>query len=193
MEEFMRNVIVVLLTLFMSFQVVARGGNGMGRGQGRNGDCQLDTMPVGTITEHQAQELAYMWQEEKVARDVYTKLGEAYPNLRIFKNIAKSEQKHMDAVKRLLVRYEIPVPVVDETPGVFALEALQNLYNQLIERGLKSLKDGLTVGYDIEVLDIKDLEELIEGMPDNVQFVFGNLIRASYKHKDAFTRQLSRN
>lgn len=167
----------------MSFQVVARE---------EKRDFQIDTIPQRSVTEQQAEALAYMWQEEKVARDVYTKLAQAYPRVRVFKNIAKSEQKHMNAVKRLLVRYEISVPVIDETPGVFALEVLQNLYSELIERGLNSLKDGLTVGYDIEVLDMKDLEELSQGMPDDVQFVFSNLIRASYNHKAAFTRQLSR-
>ena len=149
-------------------------------------------MEKGQITAHQAKELAYMWQEEKVARDVYTQLGTLYPKLRIFKNIAKSEQKHMDAVKRLLVRYELEIPVVDEALGVFALAELTELYNVLMARGEANLKSALEVGLDIEILDIKDLEEKVVGMPEDVTKVFENLTRASYKHKDAFTRQLRR-
>lgn len=180
----MKKMLAVLLILVMSFQVFGRGNRGSG--------CELDNLPVGEISEQQAHHLSYMWQEEKVARDVYTYLSTLYPNLRVFKNISRSEQKHMDAVKKLLVRYELEVPVVDETLGVFALPELTTLYNSLIKRGKVDLKSALQVGLDIEILDIKDLEEMVVGMPEDVTMVFGNLTKASYKHKSAFTRQLDR-
>jgi hypothetical protein len=52
-----------------------------------------------------------MREEEKVARDVYLKLTEKY-DVKIFANIAKAEQQHMDAIKILLENYEIEDPIV---------------------------------------------------------------------------------
>ena len=51
----------------------------------------------------------HMREEEKVARDVYLEFYEIYGNV-IFKNIADSEQKHMDAVLALIVGYGLDDP-----------------------------------------------------------------------------------
>ena len=50
------------------------------------------------LTDDETYWLTYMREEEKVARDVYLYLNEKW-NVRIFKNIAASEQTHMDAIK----------------------------------------------------------------------------------------------
>ena len=59
------------------------------------------------LTDDETDWLTYMREEEKVARDVYLYLNEKW-NVRIFKNIAASEQTHMDAIKALLDTYTIP-------------------------------------------------------------------------------------
>ncbi len=46
-------------------------------------------------------------------------------------------------------------------PGVFANEHIQELYNQLIDKGSRSLKDALEVGTTIEEVDIIDLKDRI--------------------------------
>ncbi len=43
--------------------------------------------------------LMFMREEEKLARDVYIKLGMMYPNSRVFGMIDDSEQTHTTAVK----------------------------------------------------------------------------------------------
>jgi hypothetical protein len=54
------------------------------------------------ISANDQQALIYMREEEKLARDVYIVLGDKW-GLRIFQNIAKSEQIHTDMVKNLIL------------------------------------------------------------------------------------------
>jgi len=151
---------------------------------------QVSTTQVATeLTDEQKENLIFMYQEEKLARDVYITLGNIW-NSRVFKNIQKSEQKHMNSVKYLLDNYNIPTPVLSDDIGVFENEELQALYNELIEKGSQSLQDALEVGVAIEEKDIADLEEKIEDAPSDVQRVFNNLLRGSYNHLKAFNSKL---
>lgn len=189
----LKNIIILLmLALSFSGELLARNGNGNGNrnGSGQRGG-QINDLPATELTEKQFESLVFMLEEEKLARDVYITLYKKY-NHRTFNNISKSEQKHMNAIKNLLDRRELEYSIPEDTVGQFADSHLQELYDALIVRGSKSLKDALTVGFDIEVLDIKDLEELVVGMPEDVTFVFGRLLRASFKHKAAFEKNLDR-
>ena len=142
-----------------------------------------------TLTQEQKDALVFMYQEEKLARDVYLTLNDKW-GARVFENISSSEQKHMDAVKSLLNKYNIEVPVLDDTIGVFENEELQALYDELVEKGLTSLNDAYEVGVTIEETDIADLEERIENATSDIQRVFSNLLRGSNNHLSAFNRQL---
>ena len=53
-----------------------------------------------------------MCSEEKLARDVYITLGTQW-DLTQFKKIARSEQRHMNALKRLLIIYKLQYPIED--------------------------------------------------------------------------------
>jgi hypothetical protein len=133
--------------------------------------------------------LVFMVEEEKLARDVYEGLYEVWGEL-IFKNITRSEQTHMDALGRLLERYDIESPVADEA-GVFANPELQTLYDDLMATGSQSLADALLVGAAIEEIDILDLEEyLAETEQWDIQRVYENLLRGSNNHLRAFVREL---
>lgn len=131
--------------------------------------------------------LIFMREEEKLARDVYTKMYQKY-NTRIFLNISKSEQRHMDAIKYLLTFYNLPDPAQNTPPGVFVNAELQSLYNELILRGNVSLLEALKVGRDIEILYIADLEEQITNVVThmNIKRVYRNLKNASEQHLRAF-------
>lgn len=95
--------------------------------------------------------------------------------IRIFSNIAQSEQQHMNAVLTLIEKYDLNDPIKVNERGVYTDENLQALYNQLIEQGSKSLEDALIVGATIEDLDIYDLEEFLK-ITDNqdIEFVYEN-------------------
>ena len=146
-----------------------------------------------TLTEDQKGQLLYIYQEEKVARDVYITLGKIYPNENTFANIQNSEQKHINAAKGLCDKYRVNTSGVNEEKiGNFILPPLQALYDASIVKGKKSLRDALEVGINIEVTDIEDLEHASVGMPNDVVSVYENLKQGSLNHLDAFQNALSR-
>ena len=195
---------LVVATLLMATANARWGHHGGGHGHhgGHSATTQsysnhsnyqnnIDNTTVATLTQEQKDDLNFMYQEEKLARDVYITLGNIW-NLRVFKNIQNSEQRHMDSIKYLLDKYSLPTPVMSDDIGVFENEELQSLYDQLVAKGKQSLKDALEVGVTIEETDIADLEAKIEGAPSDIQQVFNNLLKGSYNHLRAFNRNLSR-
>ena len=61
-----------------------------------------------------------MREEEKLAKDVYTTLGQVW-GINIFTNISSAEQTHTDSVKTLIDRYGLEDPITDETIGIFKI------------------------------------------------------------------------
>ncbi|XRO76308.1 DUF2202 domain-containing protein [Methanocaldococcus sp. 10A] len=174
-------------------------GMGKGRIVGDNGNinvslmCEdIDALPKQPISEEEKEGLIEMREEEKLARDVYLTLYNKW-GLQIFKNIAESEQTHMDSVKYLLDRYNIPDPVESEEVGKFSNPKFEELYNKLVEQGSKSVVDALKVGATIEDLDIADLENWISKTDnEDIKFVYENLMKGSRNHMRAFVRMLER-
>lgn len=143
-----------------------------------------------TLTESEKKGLIQMREEEKLARDVYTALGDIW-GVRIFSNISASEQTHTDAVKNLLTKYNITDPVVDDTVGVFASPQMKELYSSLVERGSTSRLEALTVGAYIEDLDIYDLEVLKTAtIKEDIISVYNNLQKGSRNHLRAFVKNI---
>lgn len=71
---------------------------------------EISGIPSSPLSESEKAELIFQYQEEKLAHDLYAGFATKYRET-VFTNITDSEQKHMDAVKALLDRYGIPVPV----------------------------------------------------------------------------------
>jgi len=155
-------------------------------------DCSCIINPSDEITPEEEETLIHMREEEKLARDVYTTLYGQY-SLRVFNNISKSEQRHMDRVLCLLEYYNIEDPSSEEI-GVFTNPDLQELYNNLVEQGSESLVEALIVGATIEDLDILDLNQAIE-MTENeaIITIFGHLKCGSENHMRAFSNLLANN
>lgn len=150
----------------------------------------IDSIPAEPLTEEEEQGLLWMREEEKLARDVYLTLYEKW-KLPIFQNIARSEQTHMDSVKLLLEKYNLPDPVADEVVGKFSNPEIQKLYNELVEKGSKSQIDALKVGAMIEELDIVDLQKWISKTnKQDIITVYENLMKGSRNHLRAFVSQL---
>jgi hypothetical protein len=145
----------------------------------------------GELTAVEVEGLAFMREEEKLARDVYLRLYDRW-GLRAFQNIAQSEETHMAAVADLIERYGLEDPAMEEV-GVFTNQELQALYDQLIEEGYRSLVDALCVGAAIEEIDILDLEERIEQTDHaDIAQVYENLMKGSRNHLRAFVSNLER-
>ena len=137
-------------------------------------------------------ELLYLWEEEKLARDVYLALAETW-QLPIFANIATAEQRHMDLVYTFIETYGFADHIPEDIVGTFVEPDLGVLYPDLVTRGNNSLIDALFVGAEIEDMDLADLYELIETGTDNrhVLLVAYNLAKGSRNHLRAFVRALT--
>ena len=141
-----------------------------------------------TLTTEEQTALRYIYEEEKLARDVYTVLYDKW-QLKIFYNIKQSEQNHMDAMKNLLDYYKVPYDV--KGPGVFTDKYLQEAYDSLVSTGLISVVEALNVGVTIEETDIVDLDFYLGNFTyKNIVNVYKNLKAASLNHLDAFETQL---
>ena len=146
---------------------------------------------VTNLSNQEIKDMKYMLEEEKMARDVYEFLDNKW-DLMVFNNIKQSEQHHMDMVEYLLNTNKISYQLSDER-GLFYNVQLQKLYNDLIEKGLKSKYDALEVGKMIEVTDIEDLEKAKTNTSNSeIIDVYSRLLFASNNHLRAFNRNLSK-
>ena len=172
------------------------GGKGYGKGNGAAGagagmgtGIHTGLPAAGDLSQEEADALAFMVEEEKLARDVYNALYATWGST-TFQSIATSEQMHMDAIKNLLAVYGLTDPSSSQA-GVFTNPDLQSLYNQLVASGKQSLAEAFKVGGAIEEIDILDLQERL-AQTDNadIQQVFNNLLKGSSNHLRAFVNAL---
>lgn len=78
------------------------------------------------LRSEQIDDLKFIYEEEKLARDVYYAMYQKY-NLSVFLNISRSEETHISSVKSLIDKYSISIETKDR--GVFVNSKLQDLYN----------------------------------------------------------------
>lgn len=155
--------------------------------------CSDSNNPVNSLDEATAQDLRFVREEEKLARDVYLYSFDKY-QLQIFKNISESEQTHMDAVLGQLEKYNVSDPVSDNARGVFENSTLQELYNELTAKSDLSLIEALKVGALIEDLDIFDIESILQRTSENsIINVYNNLTCGSRNHLRSFISELKAN
>jgi hypothetical protein len=179
-----------------------RRGNGRGRGgqmpwrRSQQDRLNRQALAMGLLTEAETDHVLYMRQEEKLARDVYITLDERWLSA-VFENIAVSEQRHMDAIGRIITAQELADPITDDALGVYAETAegeedvFGELYISLTETGMISYAEALKVGAYIEELDILDLLAALEDVENEYAVrVFQNLLRGSRNHLRAFVNAL---
>ncbi len=154
--------------------------------------------------------LAYMGNEERLAYDIYTNLNSAYANsIKQFTNITDSEKRHVGIVQELVRKYNIDITTVqdvqnpvadknisfDEMPmGRYDIKQIQELYDFLYQKGIKSKQAALEVGCMVEVVDVNDLDRYIEEArndnDDDIISAFEELRSGSYSHYWAFDKGL---
>jgi len=156
-----------------------------GKGKGKGGGAPA---PAPVLTQAEADDLLFMREEEKLARDVYITLYAEWGN-RVFDNIAQSEQTHMDAVLGLLNTYGLTDPALGF--GYFADADLQALFDSLVTTGMQSQLDALMVGALIEEVDMEDLVDAMARTDRaDIVNVYGNLLAGSENHLNAFVRNI---
>jgi len=138
------------------------------------------------LSAEETADLTFMREEEKMARDVYLVLYDKW-DLDVFSNIASSEQKHMDAILKLLKKYKLTDPAANTLIGQFTNADLQELYNSLVAKGLLTDLDALLVGGIIEETDMRDIMHAIDrSQQADIDSVYENLLCGSRNHLRAF-------
>jgi hypothetical protein len=181
-----RTVSAITLALLMLVSAPLYGGNPGTPPRSSNQAASTYTAP----TADEAADMLFMREEEKLARDVYLTLFDAW-GLTPFANIAVSEQSHMNAMLLLLRKYRLPDPAAGNSIGEFTDPDLQTLYDTLIARGLGSAVEGLKVGALIEEVDMRDILAAIgRSTKTDITAVYENLICGSRNHLRAFVNSI---
>jgi hypothetical protein len=188
------------LTLGILFFLLITSNSHAGWGWGRNAQNSTDNqyqdqMPSAsqyqdpTLTVTESEQLGFLREEEKMARDVYRVLYNQW-NLPAFDNIAASEQRHMDSVLTQLTRYGLADTALAQE-GSFSNTEIQNLFDSLVAQGSVSALSALQTGALIEEVDMQDLNEMIASTDKaNLINMYENLLCGSRNHLRAFVRQI---
>lgn len=178
---------IIVLALSLSFATAAWSA-GPHRNKAVRPNCATVTGSLDTV---EAANLTFMREEEKLARDVYRLMYQVW-KIPAFRNIAGSEQRHMDALLRKITGYQLTDPV-QPSAGVFTNTDLQTLYDTLTAKGNESSVDALLVGAAIEDKDIRDIAAAIAETDElALKMTYSNLLEGSKNHLRAFVRLLSR-
>lgn len=153
----------------------------------------VNTNPIAILSEEQKDMLFFIYEREKVARDVYITLGKIHKNDNTFVLMQFEEQRHINCARDLCATYGVQTSDADEdTVGKFQSQILQALYDACIEKGENSLHDALEVAEFIEATDIEDLDHASIGMPNDVVHVYEKLKNRNLRHLGAFQEALIR-
>ncbi len=198
-------------------------GQGNGNGQGGTGEEQ-DHGKAFNLDDHEKSEsltqelkdsLSHMGNEERLAYDLYTNLysyhKEKGEEIKQFYNIShNAEVKHIKTVQDLVKRYDLSASdftnvnesIVNKNglsashmvSGVYDIQKIQDLYDDLYSLGKTSKVNALKVGCMVEVTDVNDLDKYIaqaeaSNATDIVE-AFKVLRNGSYNHYWAFDKAL---
>lgn len=148
----------------------------------------LESKIVLKLTSDETEDLIFLREEEKLARDVYIFSYNKYGS-KVFGNIIESEVQHMSSVLKLLVKYNIEDPA-SNIIGVFNNLELQEIYNSLIDLSNTSLLNAFIAGDKIEDLDILDLTiNESRTTKSDLLSVYGSLKCGSKNHLRSFYSQ----
>jgi hypothetical protein len=192
-------ILSTLLSTFIFSGCMANNGNGYGQNNQRTYN---NSQPINTNNSNQStiingsnkikSSLAYMYDEERLAKEVYLAIYAKQPVQQLSKIASKAEGRHIDAVKDLAQRYGVATPY--QQAGRYATAHIQSLYNKLYAKGIRSQKDALEVGCIVEVVDVEDLNNYInDAQRANAQDVlqtYNFLLKGSYNHYWAFDKGL---
>lgn len=159
------------------------------------------------LSDDQKYALAYMWHEEKLAHDLYLALNKVNAATQLSNIATKSETTHIQLVEDLVEWYDLNITNLEDytieyskeeleamPSGVFAIQAIQDLYDALYAQGSTSKQASLEVGCIVEVVDVDDLDEFIEEADGNEALIdtFTILRDGSYSHYWAFDNGLKK-
>jgi len=179
-----------LTLLAIAFVVLSHPVSSLAGQGGRQSIQEVSDVSLDELSTLEIENLTYMREEEKLARDVYLTMFDTW-GLSIFENIASSEQSHTDAVAKMLDKYKLPDPVVDDRIGIFMNQELAHLYETLLARGYQSSLESVFVGALIEEVDMTDLKRAIEeANNEDIRELYESLLRGSRNHLRSFVDKI---
>lgn len=180
-----KNKLVALLIVGVISGLTLESAQAVSR---RGGKKPATPVAAAVATEAEARDLLFMREEEKLARDVYVTLYAEW-GVRVFNNISKSEQQHMDAILGLLNKYRLVDPKLGS--GQFSDAELQGLFDTLTAKGRQSKSDALMVGALIEEVDMEDIARaMLHTDKSDILSVYINLMKGSENHLKAFVKNI---
>lgn len=130
---------------------------------------------LGSVEAASQSELTDLVEEEMTAEYLYSELYKKYPGNRLFFNLAASEQRHINALKRALSKMGI------STEGVM----IQDI--EIPE----TKEEALAFALAFEKEDIDMLNHLLESVEDSrLKRVLGNLLKGSTRHYMALEKAI---
>jgi len=199
--------LIILKSVLLSMSVLIFLACSSSSSEENSNTIDLDEYKTSELNSTQKYALAYMWNEEKLAHDLYLDLYDLF-FVETFSNIAnRSESKHIMLVEDLIQKYDINITNLQDYTikysqeelrrlerGVFAVDEIQDLYNTLYTIGDDSLVDALKVGCMVEVTDVDDLDKYIINAAEAKDLVdtFKILRLGSYNHYWAFDNALKK-
>jgi len=174
-----------------------------------NPTLMVSSLPTYSLSQTQLDTLVYMWNEEKLAKDVYLALNAVQPSNQLSNIANKAESQHQLSMESLLTKYNLvntviasyntanntAITTLAEIPaGVYTLSPLQTLYNTLYTQGSVSKQAALETGCKVEVTDVNDLNADLNtaGTAQDLVSVFESLRAGSYNHYWAFDNGLQK-
>jgi hypothetical protein len=142
------------------------------------------------LTEGEKEGIKYIYQVEKVARDVYRYFYDKWQTP-VQDVISGSEQNHMDIMKEIIDKYNLGDPAEGKGYGEFGSGDLQKLYADLIALGSSSEVDALSTAAMIEEFDIVEIKKNVSDTNrDDVIAAYNKLMAGSENHLRIFTDKL---
>lgn len=172
----LRSIIYLLLVIVVISMVVLSA-------------CSSKT-PDAELTDVEKEGIQYIYEVEKVARDVYQYFYDEWETP-VQNIISGSEQTHMDIMKELIDKYNLDDPAEGNDYGEFSNSDLQQLYHDLKELGLSSEVDALSTAAMIEEFDIVEIKNYLNHTDrDDIISGYNKLMAGSEDHLRIFVAKL---
>lgn len=143
------------------------------------------------LSDAQKNNLAELYNEEKLAHDIYQQFYLQH-NFTPFSHITASEEYHMSRVAEVMVSYKLTVPQL--APGVFDIAKFQTAYDKWLPKGLADGQEACMIAAYIEEMDILDLLNAINNIAeaDDIEAMYQELMSGSENHLRAYNRFLEK-
>jgi hypothetical protein len=137
-------------------------------------------------------QLWYQCELEKVAMDYYDAMYVKWDAI-IFRNLSRSEQKHMECIQLLTKAIGNDELIDLQGVGKFKHPDLRDLYGKVMVLGEESLNKAMIASANLEEKNIKDVEALMTMSEDeDFQFSLNNLLESSKCHLNVMVCQLKK-